>query len=108
MAGINIEKFFEYGVGVGMFMVSVALLIIVFRYFTKSNEKISDNFTKSIESIDQRHKEERQLWQKAEDRRQESTNQVVLRIDQTIRECLSDKTVSNNLQKVKKIDNLQV
>lgn len=92
---VDVDKFFEYGVGVGMFMVSVALLVLVFRYFTKSSEKISENFAKNFNAMDIRHGHERAMWQEAEDRRQKATNDVVLRIDTTIRECLMNSQHDN-------------
>jgi len=96
---LEVSKYFEYGVGVGMFMVSVILLILVFRYFTKSNEQISENFSKTISNLDDKHRDERDLWQSAEDRRLKTTQEVVMRIDTTIRECLMQKVKEEDTSK---------
>ena len=91
---LDLSKFFEYGIGAGMFVVSVGLLIIVFKYFTKANKETAKEFMQSVEMLDSRHRDERESWQKSEDRRQKQANDVVLRLDQTIREILIKESVS--------------
>lgn len=101
----DLDKYFEYGVGVGMFMVSVILLLLTFRYFTKSNEAIAKNFSDSLDHLDERHRDERDLWQTSEDRRQNQTNEVIMRIDRTIRDCL--KNTCGECEQVDKVNDIK-
>lgn len=105
------DKFFEYGIGVGMFVVSVlltlgilSLVLWVFLKISKTANKTfkdaTDNFIGSVERMDDQHREERKLWEDRETDRQkqslavqEASNKVVSALEKTIRECLVEQKI---------------
>lgn len=112
------DKFFEYGIGVGMFVVSVlltlgilSLVLWVFLKISKTANKTfkdaTDNFIGSVERMDNQHREERKLWEDRETDRQkqaiqvqETSNKVVSALEKTIRECLIEQRLKEGVGKV--------
>lgn len=108
------DKIFEYGIGAGMFVVSVLLtlgiLSIVLLALSKMAKNANntftsatENFIRSVERMDDHHREERKLWEDREDDRQkqslavqEASNRVVGQLEQTIRECILEKADSKD------------
>jgi hypothetical protein len=82
------DRVFEYGIGAGMFVVSVALIYAMLKYFSNTYKHISEDFSKSIKNLDDKHRDERAAWHKMEDMRNERANHVVKQLDETIREII--------------------
>jgi hypothetical protein len=53
------DRVFEYGIGAGMFVVSVALIYAMLKYFSNTYKHISEDFSKSIKNLDDKHRDGR-------------------------------------------------
>lgn len=84
----SFSSIFEYSIAGGMLFLSFVFVWQIIRSLNNRDRDRTIEFTRTITTIDEQHREERRMWSAAEDRRQQEANQVIKDLGGTIREVL--------------------